>query len=130
MRNHRLVADEPAELGGGDAGPNPVELVLAGLGSCMCVLAAIFAPHHDVVLEDFRVDVEGDLDPDGFQELAEVRPGFLDIRYRFAVESPSPPERIEALLDHIQRVCPVKDTLAGVPVRPLTDEVVALHRAP
>jgi uncharacterized OsmC-like protein len=130
IRNHRLVVDEPAELGGSDAGPNPVELVLAGLGSCMCVLAAIFAPHHDVVLEDFRVDVEGDLDPDGLQRLAEVRPGFLEIRYRFAVKSPSPPERVDALLDHIQRACPVKDTLAGVPVRPLAGEVAASHQTP
>jgi uncharacterized OsmC-like protein len=127
IRNHRLVADEPAELGGGDAGPNPVELILAGLGSCLTVLAALFAPHHDVVLEDFSVDVEGDLDPDGFQELADVRPGFLDIRYRFTVKSSSPSERVEALLEHIQRVCPVKDTLRGVPVAVLTDDLVGSH---
>lgn len=117
IRDHRLFIDEPLELGGADRGANPVEFVLAGLGSCLTVLAALFAPKHDVELEDFRVEVEGDLDPAGFQELAEVRPGFLDIRYRFVVKSPSPQERVHALLEHIQRVCPVKDTLGGVPVR-------------
>jgi putative redox protein len=30
---HRLAVDEPAEQGGRDAGPTPVELLLAALGS-------------------------------------------------------------------------------------------------
>ena len=30
---HRLVTDEPADKGGDDAGPTPVDLVLAALGA-------------------------------------------------------------------------------------------------
>ena len=115
-RQHRWYVDEPRALGGVDEGPNPVELLLGALGSCMTVLAALYAPEHGVELRSFAVSLEGDLDPDGFQGKAPVRPGFQQIRFDFHVESSSPPERVAALLEHIERVCPVRDTLTGVPV--------------
>ena len=34
MRQFSLTVDEPPTLGGSDAGPNPVELILAGLATC------------------------------------------------------------------------------------------------
>ncbi|WP_437938138.1 OsmC family protein [Sorangium sp. So ce341] len=117
LRNHRLIVDEPPELGGKNEGPNPVELLLGGLGSCLTVLASLYAPTYGVDLRGFRVRVDGDLDPDGFQEKAPVRPGFLEIRCHNDVDSPSPAENVQALVAHIRRICPVRDTLAGVPAR-------------
>ncbi len=115
-RQHRLLTDEPETLGGSDQGPNPVELVLGGLGSCLTVLAALYAPKYGVDLRQFCVWTEEVIDPDGFLGQAPVRPGFQAIRYGFKVVSPSPSEAVDALLTHIQGLCPVKDTLAGVPV--------------
>lgn len=114
---HTVRVDEPPSLGGTDTGQNPVQLVLSALGGCLVVLINAFAAAHEVEVTDVSVEVEGDLDPDGFQGLADVRPGFSEIRYRINIESPSQPAKVEALREHVVRVCPVKDTLAGVPIK-------------
>jgi len=40
---HALVADEPVALGGGNAGPSPFVLVLAGLAACAGATPRIYA---------------------------------------------------------------------------------------
>ncbi|PJZ64514.1 OsmC family peroxiredoxin [Leptospira wolffii] len=115
-RHHKWVVDEPEILGGTDEGANPVEYLLGGLASCLGVLVSLYAPAHDVILKDFQIYVDGDLDLDGFQELAPVRPGFSEIRYRIDIQTDSPSSNVDALLKHIDRICPVKDSLQGVSV--------------
>ena len=116
---HTLRIDEPEVLGGQDTGPNPVELLLSGLGGCLVVLVNAFAPVHGVEICDVKVNVEGDLDPDGFLGKSNVRPGFSEIRYQLKIDSPSDKEKILALQEHVLKVCPVKDTLTGVSVVPI-----------
>jgi len=115
--SHTLRIDEPEALGGNNSGPNPVELLLSALGGCLVVLVNAFAPAHGVDVKDVQVKVEGDLDPDGFQGLSEVRPGFSEIRYKLTINSPSPTDKIAELTEHVLTACPVKDTLTGVPVK-------------
>ncbi|MCK5528764.1 MAG: OsmC family protein [Kiritimatiellae bacterium] len=113
---HTTRIDEPESLGGENTGPNPVELILSGLGGCLVVLVNAFAPAHNVEITDVQVEVNGDLDPDGFLGKSDVRPGFSEIRYELKIDSPSSPENIAALTEHVLKVCPVKDTLTGVPI--------------
>lgn len=91
-------------------------MVLGGLGGCLTVLAAMLAPRHEVDLKGFRALVEGDLDPDGFMEKAPVRPGFSAIRVKLEFQTTSPAERVATLAEHMEKICPVRDTLCGVPV--------------
>ncbi|EFU40940.1 OsmC family protein [Paenibacillus vortex V453] len=123
VRQFELVIDEPKSLGGTDTGMNPVEALLASLGACQSIVARVYASKFDVVLEDFRVDVEGDLDLDGFFNRSEVRPGYSDIRYTFYIKTPSPAEKVEAFVEFLESKCPVGDTIAE-PVKLKRNRVV------
>mgnify|MGYP002407498164 CR=1 FL=1 len=100
-----------------DKAVNPIEPLLSSLGGCMCICAAAFARACKVELRDFYVELEGDLDPDGFLgKSSNVRTGYQGIRYKMFIESPSPRENINKLITMIKDRCPVSDTLAGVDV--------------
>ncbi|WP_077328420.1 OsmC family protein [Virgibacillus siamensis] len=120
VQGKKFNIDEPRELGGTDQAPNPVEYLLGALGGCINVLVTSFAKQFSVEVKDLSVHIEGDLDPDGFQgKNPNVRPGYQEIRYRIDIDSPSPDENVKALIEHVEKVCPVKDTLQGTAVKNL-----------
>lgn len=59
------------------------------------------------------MDVEGDLDLDGFFNKSEVRPGYSEIRYSFRIKTDSPKEQVEEFVRFLESKCPVGDTLAN-----------------
>lgn len=92
---------------------NPVEMLLGALGACQSIVARVYSQKFGVELEDFRVELEGDLDTDGFLNKSDVRRGYSDIRYTYYIKSPSPEENIRALADFIAKTCPVDDTISN-----------------
>lgn len=122
-RNFELIIDEPKSLGGTDTGMNPVEVLLSSLGACQSIVARIYAPKFGVKLDDFRVDVEGDLDLDGFFNKSEVRPGYSDIRYTFTIKTDSPKEKVEEFVHFLESKCPVGDSIAN-PVNVTLDRII------
>src|SRR5258708_33251128 len=77
---HRLIGDEPASRGGGNAGPGPFSLLLSGLAACTAITLRMYAQRKgwrltavDVEAEIFRegeashidrrISLHGDLDP-------------------------------------------------------------------
>jgi len=114
VRQHELVVDEPAGLGGTDTGPNPVELVLAALGTCQAITYRIWAALMDIKLDDVRFETEGDLDIAGLLGLREgVRPGFGAIRHRVVLIGPETEERYRELMAAVDEHCPVLDIVAN-----------------
>ncbi|MHA0858322.1 OsmC family protein [Paenibacillus sp. CMAA1364] len=112
-RDFELTIDEPKSMGGTDTGMNPVEVLLASLGACQSIVARIYAPKFGVTLDAFSVDVEGDLDLDGFFDKADVRSGYTDIRYTFRIKTDSPKEKVEEFVHFLESKCPVGDSLAN-----------------
>lgn len=112
-RQHKVTIDEPENLGGTDKGMNPVELLLSALGGCQAIVARTYAEKFDVELKNFWVELEGDIDLDGFFGKSDVRPGFQTIRSTFHIESDSDEEKLEAYKQHIEAHCPVGDTIAN-----------------
>jgi uncharacterized OsmC-like protein len=113
-----VIADEPATMRGTDTGMSPVEMLLCALGSCQCITARFFARSQQIDLQDFRVEVEGDLDPAGFMKgLEGVRAGFQQLRMTVYIQTCAPQEKIDAFVDFVKKRCPVGDTLlCGVPM--------------
>jgi len=54
---HRLVADEPASVGGGDQGPTPYQLLAAALGACTAMTIRMVARRRKLALRHVAVDV-------------------------------------------------------------------------
>lgn len=103
LGRHRLVADEPTDVGGDDAGPAPHDLLLASLGTCTAMTIQMYAErkafkldHVSVALDYRKVDVEG-----------EHR---HRIDRRITLKGALSPEERQRLLDIANR-CPVHRTL-------------------
>lgn len=57
LGNHRLEIDVPATMGGKDRGPQPPELFVASLGSCVAALVANYCNKAGLSTEGLTVDV-------------------------------------------------------------------------
>lgn len=116
VRGFGLRLDEPEQLGGANSGPNPVEAVLAALGSCQAIVYRAYASALGLRLDRVEVDARGKLDLRGFLGLAPVPPGYDEVSFRVRIESSEPPEPIEELVRLVDEHCPVLDVLRR-PVR-------------
>ncbi|MBL8699934.1 MAG: OsmC family protein [Alphaproteobacteria bacterium] len=55
--SHRLTADEPEALGGRNSGPDPFELLLAGLGACTAMTIRMYAQRKGMPLRQVEVQL-------------------------------------------------------------------------
>jgi len=111
-RGFKMILDEPVEEGGTDSGMNPVEAILCALGSCQCIVTKIVASNMGIELEDLKIELEGDLDPAGYQGDTSVRPGFQNVRSKFIIKSNASEEQIKQLVQVTEQFCPVGDTIS------------------
>ncbi len=112
VREHAFIVDEPQGIGGTDAGPTPIELVLAALGTCQEITYRAFATAMGIPLDGVSVTVEGDIDFRGFFAIDEaVRPGFERLRVHVRLSSDAGEQALRQLTAAVNRHCPVLDML-------------------
>lgn len=118
-RGFKIIGDEPEDLGGTNTGMNPVELLLSSLGSCQTIAVATFAQKQGIILKDFWVELEGDLETNGFLGLSDVRPGYQNIRVNMHIKTDASKEQVEKFIQFVEKHCPVGDSIGnGVKIDP------------
>ncbi|MHB8249635.1 MAG: OsmC family protein [Acidithiobacillus sp.] len=105
-----LEGDEPPVLLGTNLGANAVELLLAGLTSCLSVGIVYNAAARGIEIQELRLEVCGNIDLQGFLGVSEsVRPGCQTIDVGCHIQSPAPDGDIADLLEYVQNTSPVMD---------------------
>jgi putative redox protein len=112
---HGLVADEPTEAGGTDAGATPYDLVLAALGACTAMTLRMYADRKQWPLEGVAVHMHHSRSHAVDEQHCEDRPARLDhIERTLEITGPLTHEQRVKLAEIAER-CPVHRTLdAGV----------------
>lgn len=102
IRGHRLLVDQPSGAGE-DAGPMPIELLGAALGTCVALYVQQFCEARDLATEGLEVEVQqhGAKNPG--------RIGRFEVRVRLPGELPA---HYVEMLERVARSCPAHNTLA------------------
>jgi putative redox protein len=104
VREFRFVVDEPADIGGENAGAMPTEYLLVAIASCYAMALAHVARKRGLALTPLTVRAVATYDGPSF--------GTIDIEVEF---DGGPPAGVDELVERASRVCYVSNTLARSP---------------
>jgi uncharacterized OsmC-like protein len=111
---YTFEADHPEVFASEDNGATPVELVLAGLASCLTAGVAAVAQNREIQLRSVTATVEGDMDIRGILGIdSDVRNGFNGIRVTYTIDADATPAEIEAIVAQSQKRSAVYDVITS-----------------
>ena len=108
---HRLLADEPVDVGGMDSGPTPYDLVLAGLGACTAMTVRLYADAKALPLTRVAVELRHSKTYATDCAECETRDGKIDKIERVIMLEGELDDATKAKLLEIANKCPVHRTL-------------------
>lgn len=107
-------ADHPEVFASEDHGATPVELVLAGLASCLTAGVASVAQMREIQLRSVKATVEGGMDVRGILGAdADVRNGFDGIKVTYEIDADATPDEIRAVVAQSQKRSAVYDVITN-----------------
>lgn len=110
--SHQLVMDQPRSAFGQDAGPTPLEMILAALAGCFGTIGRFLAHQRKIELRGMRFAIQADYDPNGLLGRdASVRPGFQALRLQVEIDADLSLEQKQEFLREVERRCPLADNL-------------------
>jgi len=111
--SHQFQADEPANVGGGGAAPDPYDYLLAGLGACTSMTVGLYARKRKWPLEDITVSLRHSRIHAKDCEDCETKDGMLhQIEVQLAMTGPLTAEQHTALMV-VAGKCPVHQALTS-----------------
>ena len=106
-RTHKIIADEPCELLGGDSAPNPQELLMAAFNACITVGYVAGASVKGITLDSLEIKTRGELDLRGFLGLSQdVPPGYETVAYEVTISGDGTPEQFEEIHQTVMKTSP------------------------
>jgi uncharacterized OsmC-like protein len=117
-QSHRTTftfdADHPEIFASEDHGATPVELVLAGLASCLTAGVASVAQNRDIQLRSVKATLEGGMDIQGILGIdSDVRNGFDGIKVTYDIDADATPDEIRAVVAQSQKRSAVYDVITN-----------------
>ena len=111
---HKIIIDEPEQMGGSDMGPTPVQVLLFALAGCLYVTGNFVAKQMGLPLEKLEIELEGTIDISKFMGLDEnTRAGFSSVIVNLVphFSLPVPEEKVSEWIAGTGRRCPVTDNI-------------------
>lgn len=109
---HELISDEPENVEGGtDAGPDPYDYLLMGLGSCTLMTVKMYAEHKGWELDDLYLELRHNKEhAEDCQNCKDPKSRIDVIEKELIVKGNLTDEQLERLKE-ISNRCPVNRTL-------------------
>ena len=98
-----IIVDEPEAYGGAGTDPQPTDLLLASVASCLALSVAFVARRRGVHLPNLNVSVVGTYQGLEFERIAA------------SISSNTPGEVLRTLVSEAERICYVSNTLRHQP---------------
>ena len=112
IRGHRVVVDQPVAAGGDNGGPSPLEFACLSLAACVVSIGQIIAKQRRIALRGLTATVEAEVEPDVYMGKSTAeRAGFLGYRVIVGIDADLTEGEKQALLEEIDRRCPVSENL-------------------